>query len=177
MNSILTMILLSKYQIFISKNNPIVTMSDITSFAAVDDTAPKQTVDYVEKEIKSENLEIKATTINVCYENVVDDKRYIVEKILDKLIINGKVWFLIKWKEYSDDEKSWEPEESLFCDELLKASEIKITSQNTRMENGMSIINGISSINATVPSTCETIIYYRFNNYKCHFKFYTLRVI
>lgn len=40
-------------------------MSDITTFAAVDDTAPKQTVYSVEKEIKSDNVQIKASTVNV----------------------------------------------------------------------------------------------------------------
>jgi len=81
MNSILTMILLSKFQIFISKNNPIATMSDITSFASADDTSPKQTVYSVKKETNSENIEIKASTVYVYNEDVINDKRYTVEKI------------------------------------------------------------------------------------------------
>ena len=83
----------------------------------------------------------------------------------------------MKWKDNSDDEKSWEPEENLFCVEILTGNEIKITSQNIRIVNGLSSINGICSMNATVPSTCETIIYTRFNNYKCQIKLNTLPVI
>lgn len=78
-------------------------------------------------------------------------------KILDKRINNGKVKYLIKWNEYSEDEKSWEPEENYFCDELLKEYEIYINSQNMRMEM-VSCINGIGSMNATVPSTLKPLI-------------------
>ena len=56
-------------------------MSDKTTFVAEDNTAPKQTVDSVEKETNSDNVEIKASTVNVCNADVVDDKHYTVEKI------------------------------------------------------------------------------------------------
>jgi hypothetical protein len=48
-------------------------------------------------------------------------KKYIydVEKILDKRIIDDKVYYLLKWVDYSDSYNTWEPEEHLDCQDLV----------------------------------------------------------
>ncbi|KAK8860305.1 Chromobox protein 5 [Tritrichomonas musculus] len=48
-----------------------------------------------------------------------NEKEYIVEKICDHQIRKNKMYYLIKWKGYSESENTWEPENYLNCKELL----------------------------------------------------------
>lgn len=43
----------------------------------------------------------------------VNNKYYLVEKVLMKRILNGKVEYLIKWKNYSSKSNSWEPQQNV----------------------------------------------------------------
>ena len=51
------------------------------------------------------------------------NQEYIVEKILKKRTRYGKVEYFLKWKGYSDSVNSWEPNENLNCEELIKQFE------------------------------------------------------
>ena len=52
------------------------------------------------------------------------DDIYVVEKILGKRISeNGDVEYLLKWFGYVEDEASWEPEENVFCKDLIRLFE------------------------------------------------------
>ncbi|CDW55492.1 Heterochromatin protein 1 [Trichuris trichiura] len=44
---------------------------------------------------------------------------YVVERIVDKRLVDGKTQYLLKWQGYPDDENSWEPEENLDCKDLI----------------------------------------------------------
>jgi hypothetical protein len=41
------------------------------------------------------------------------EEEYQVERILDYKLINGKQYYLVKWKDYSDTENTWEPKKNL----------------------------------------------------------------
>lgn len=52
------------------------------------------------------------------------EEQYVVESVVKKRVMaNGKVQYLLKWKNWSSAHNTWEPEENLDCPELLKAYE------------------------------------------------------
>ncbi len=55
------------------------------------------------------------------------DDIYVVEKILNKrLLENGEMEYFLKWLGYEEDEATWEPEENVFCKDLIRLYEQNI---------------------------------------------------
>lgn len=51
---------------------------------------------------------------------------YTVESILKKRILqNGSILYLLKWKDYPESDATWEPIENLECEDLIKEFEKK----------------------------------------------------
>jgi len=50
-----------------------------------------------------------------------EPNEYVVEKIMNKKLVKGKVQYFVKWEGYTEEDNTWEPEENLNCpDKVLE---------------------------------------------------------
>ncbi|CAM4930141.1 unnamed protein product [Rotaria socialis] len=92
----------------------------------------------------------------------MDDDIYVVEKILNKRILeNGEVEYFIKWFGYTEDEATWEPEENVFCKDLIRLYEQTVNiNENINDECRLlifQILNELEDLAETVSSNNVTM--------------------
>lgn len=70
-----------------------------------------------------------AASVEERAEGSSEEEEYAVEKICGRRVRKGKVEYFLKWKGYSEEENTWEPEENLDCQDLIQQYEAERTKE------------------------------------------------
>lgn len=96
----------------------------------------KGVLTYLKEEPTKSVLEEQDEETPLAHSSIADEEEeeYFVEAILDKKVMNGQVKYLVKWKGYGDDANSWEKEENMNCEELIREFERKLKKTKSHKE-------------------------------------------
>uniref|UniRef100_A0A8C9XI60 Chromobox 1 n=1 Tax=Sander lucioperca TaxID=283035 RepID=A0A8C9XI60_SANLU len=73
-----------------------------------------------------------------------EEEEYVVEKVLDCRVVKGRVEFLLKWKGFSDEDNTWEPQDNLDLDLITEYMQKHKEKEEKKEEGNRKVVSEAS---------------------------------
>uniref|UniRef100_A0A8C9Y403 Chromo domain-containing protein n=1 Tax=Sander lucioperca TaxID=283035 RepID=A0A8C9Y403_SANLU len=73
-----------------------------------------------------------------------EEEEYVVEKVLDRRVVKGRVEFLLKWKGFSDEDNTWEPQDNLDLDLITEYMQKHKEKEEKKKEGNRKVVSETS---------------------------------
>ena len=94
--------------------------STVESMSSSGDSGPEVIIEKVINSQIAEKSGLNSNTLESMLGSGYSGPKLIIEKVLDKRTAeNGGTEYLIKWRDYSDKDATWEPKENLDCEAFI----------------------------------------------------------